>query len=57
MPVVRAVIHKPNKESDMRQLLHEISQFRAEKTMKYIQEIKLNPQEITELISDLHIHF
>lgn len=57
MSTMRVVIHKPEKEADMWRLLHEISQYRAEKTMKCLQEVKLTPQEITKLISELHIPF
>ncbi len=46
----RPVIHGPERAEDAQRLLHEISKFRAEKTMKYLTEAAIPPKEITELV-------
>ena len=55
MSYTRIVIHGPKKEEDMQKLLHEISKFRAEKTMKYLGDTNISPAEITRIISEIHI--
>jgi hypothetical protein len=50
LSLLRVVIHGPEKAEDLQKLLHEISKFRAEKTMKYLNEAGIPPTEITELV-------
>ena len=53
MGYTHIVIHRLKKEEDMQKLLHEISKFRAEKTMKYLCQANLQPSEIARMVSGI----
>ena len=55
MSFTQIVVHGPEKEEDTQKLLHEISAFRAEKTMKYLEAMSVPPSEVARMINELQI--
>lgn len=48
-----AVIHPPKRAEDMEKLLHEISRFRAEKTIKYLSDNDTTGEQLANILQEL----